>query len=95
MKATIRVRGATGDTGTRPEPERLQRAAYVLSEEGFEILHVGRFGISVCSEMEVFCRVLGVEPSGVSVVKLDPVSEELKELLDVMQVDSEPEFFDE
>jgi hypothetical protein len=72
----------------------LQRAASALSKEGFKVLHVGRFGVSVSSDQEKFSRVLGVKPTGKKVLRALPEQEELKELIDIIQIDSDPEYFD-
>src|ERR1700687_3926790 len=92
-KATIRVRGSSGVPNARPERERLDLAAKLLANEGFDVLRVGRFGVSVASEDENFARVLGGDPKSAPVGPVQPREQELKDLVDLIQVDREPEFF--
>jgi hypothetical protein len=89
----LRVRAASSDPSGRPERDRLQRAASVLSKEGFDVLHVGRFGVSVSSDPEKFSRVFGVKLSGGEVLRVPPEHEELMDLIDTIQIDSDPEYF--
>jgi len=93
MKATLHVRPEGDDPKARPAKDRVQKAASALSKEGFDVLHVGRFGVSVSSDQEKFARVLGVDVKAGKVVQVAPQHEELKDLVDILQVDSEPEYF--
>ena len=45
--ATVRVRSATDTAGERPDPARMERAAALLQESGFEVLRIGRFGVNI------------------------------------------------
>jgi hypothetical protein len=92
-KATIRVRGLSGLPNERPERARLEQAAQVLADEGFDVIRVGRFGVSVSSEDDNFERVLGVEPRAALVAPVQPKRPELKDLVDLIQVDNEPQFY--
>jgi hypothetical protein len=93
VRATLRVRATSSDPSARPDKDRLQQAASALSREGFDVLHVGRFGVTVSSDTENFSRVFGVEVNNASLAPVSPQSEDLRELLDGMQLDSEPEYF--
>jgi hypothetical protein len=57
--ATVRVRSATDTAGERPDPAKMERAAALLQESGFEVLRIGRFGVNIKGDEQAFQRELG------------------------------------
>jgi hypothetical protein len=75
----------------------MQRTAELLEQSGFEILRVGRFGVSVRGDEKAFKQELGVSPSrGSSLVETPhPNSEELSRLIDLVEISEKPLNFGE
>ncbi len=90
MKATVRVRA--NSESERPDRNRLESAARELATEGFDVLRVGRFGVSVSGDRERFLQSLGVDLQS-TVAEAHPSRAALRELVDLVQLDSEPEYF--
>lgn len=90
VRASIGV--AAPSSGERPDPERVQQAAEELARLGFEILRTGRRGVSVQAEPERFAEAFGVrpEPGQALVLRLHPDRPELAELVESLEVASEP-----
>ena len=57
--ATVKVRPDVANSD-RPTRSRVQEAADCLRGRGFDVLHVGRFGVSVRADAPLFERELGV-----------------------------------
>jgi hypothetical protein len=82
VHAMLRVAAIDGGQDTKPERSRVEAAAEALRENGFEIVRLGRFGVSVAAPAGVFESVLGarvqagvamsaaVEPSAASLAGL-------------------------
>lgn len=58
--ASVRVRPANDDNA-RPERGLLERAAGILQQSGFNVLNIGRFGVSVEGDPQKFVDTLGVK----------------------------------
>lgn len=97
IKATVRVRPRkpVEPTMLRPDPEDLQEAARLLSACGFQVRRVGRFGVSVEADADVFLRTLGVDLRLASDrVKVPrPASPDLDRLIDLVESSPDPEIF--
>ncbi|MCL4836719.1 MAG: hypothetical protein KJ058_01975 [Thermoanaerobaculia bacterium] len=78
--------------GERPHPDRLRKAAEELARLGFEVLRIGRRGISVQAEPGRFARVFGVrpEPGRALVLRLELDRTELAGLVESLEVAPEP-----
>ena len=94
VSATVRVRPGTAGQ-ERPDRARLERAAHLLSQAGFDVLRIARFGVSIRGEDSDFARVLGVKavPKTALAAPADPPSPELRELVDLVEVTSEPTLY--
>lgn len=57
--ATVTVR-ADAPSSVRPSRARVEEAAAYLRGRGFDVLHIGRFGVSVRGRIPLFERELGV-----------------------------------
>jgi hypothetical protein len=95
-KATIRVRPPSEEAGQRPDPDKMDRAAELLQEGGFEVLRKGRFGVNVQGDAHVFQRELGVniENSKSFVGAPQAPHGELSELIDLVEIAETPQKFD-
>jgi hypothetical protein len=94
-RATVRVKSPdTGEAG-RPEKQQLESTAKILKGLGFDVLRVGRFGVSIEGSDERFAEVFGVQiPSSKSVVaSVHPKQKELADLVDLLEVVPEPKQF--
>jgi hypothetical protein len=91
VSATVRVRSGTADQN-KPDRARLEQAARLLEKSGFNVLRIGRFGVSIRGEDKDFSRVLGVQPVAKQALAApaDPPSAELRDLVDLVEVTSEP-----
>lgn len=91
--ASLRVTPSSGISGaSRPEPLRVQLAASVLRELGFDVVRTGRFGVNVRADPARFESVLGVPASDLSRVSLaiTPNAPSLAGLIDYLEVLSTP-----
>ncbi len=90
--ATVRVRSDEGASGGRPDQARMERAATLLKESGFEVLRIGRFGVNIKGDATAFKRALGVDVSGAkSLVEAPkPAHEELSQLIDLVEIADKP-----
>lgn len=97
IKATVRVRPRqpVEPPVSRPDPEDLQEAARLLSACGFLVRRVGRFGVNVEADADVFLRTLGVDlrlaSNRVQVPR--PASPDLDRLIDLVESPPDPEIF--
>lgn len=93
VRGTVRVRARS--EGARPSASDVSAAAEKLRIAGFEVLRVGRFGISVAADGERFERILGVrpEPGQPLVAQIAPSDAELGQLVDQLEVASKPESY--
>jgi hypothetical protein len=87
VSATVRV---TSDQTSEQKPNagRLKRAAELLKKAGFDILRIGRFGVSVRGEEAAFRDVLGVIPKANKALIAPSARRvsELRELVDLVEV---------
>jgi hypothetical protein len=92
ISATISVKS---DDGERPDRQKLEEAAKLLAQRGFDILRIGRFGVSVRGEQNVFARVLGVaaEPNRAMAAEAKPSEPTLSDLIDRVEVATEPQTY--
>jgi hypothetical protein len=95
VTATVRVRSSGADPTGRPGQDALQDTAKILSDSGFRVKRVGRFGVSVEGETEKFARVLGVkvEPNQAVVAPVQPSDPKLKGLVDIIEAVPKPQLF--
>ena len=90
--ATIRVRPPANVSGQRPARERMERAAELLRQSGFEVLRIGRFGVNVKGDETAFQRELGVDlGQAASIVEAPrPHLKELSQLIDLVEIAAPP-----
>lgn len=93
--ATVRVKPEEGTPLARPEREKLEEAAKLLTESGFAVNRIGRFGISLSADDAVFKRELGVtpEPGKPLVAPIKPRHAPLAKLIDQIEITGAPEYF--
>ncbi len=89
ITATVLVNATEG---SKPDPARVEEAARLLARSGIDVLRIGRFGVSVEAESEVFARVLGVTPvpDGHKSYPVDPAEPALRDLLDSVELNAPP-----
>jgi hypothetical protein len=94
IRATVRVKN-TESQSQRPEKQAVESAAKMLKELGFDVLRVGRFGVSIEGADERFSDVFGVqvEPANGLVSKVNPKQRKLADLVDLVEVAPEPKKF--
>lgn len=92
VTATITVKPASGE---KPARGKLEEAARLLEQCGFDILRIGRRGVSVEGEPSCFSRVLGVDaqPNKALAATARPDRPELCELLDQVEVAIDPQLY--
>jgi hypothetical protein len=94
VSATVRVRP---DPADRDEPDRarLHEAARLLQQAGFEVLRIGRFGVSIRGEHRDFSRVLGVDaaPNVALSAPVDVQNPQLRDLVDLVEITSSPKSY--
>ena len=93
VAATVRVKSDV--SGDKPEQAKLERTADVLQSLGFQVLKIGRFGVSIRGEETDFSKVLGVEasPNKALSAEVNPTRPELKELIDLVEVTPKPNLY--
>jgi hypothetical protein len=94
ISATVRVRLGTTDRES-PDRKRLEQAAHALKQAGFDVLRIGRFGISVRGTQDHFLRVLGVEvdPGKAAAVRIDVPDRQLRDLFDLVEIATNPTLY--
>lgn len=92
VRASVRV---VADSSGKPNPERVRLVGEQLSELGFEVLRIGRRGISIEGEPERFEAVFGIhpEPARALTLEVHPRDARLKGMVDYLEVASEPVSF--
>jgi len=97
IRASIRVvpESFEGEAPKRPSRERMATAAEGLQRCGFEILRVGRFGVSVEADPAQYLEILGVPviPGTAIVAKVNPTAPQLAGVVDLLEVTPTAEFF--
>ena len=93
-KATVRVI-AEGGGDTKPDRSRLEAAASMLVECGFQVNRIGRFGVNIEGPAETFEKALGVcvVPDEATVATARPAEPELSKLVDLVEIASAPTLF--
>jgi hypothetical protein len=93
VSATVRVKPDV--LGSKPDRAKLEEAARLLKDCGFNILRVGRFGVSIKGEAASFSDVLGVEPKPDKALSAEahPAQQELRDLVDLVEVTPEPQLY--
>lgn len=93
--ATVRVKPKAGTPHARPKREELEEAAKLLTESGFSVNRIGRFGISLSADDAVFKRELGVilEPGKPLVALIKPRRAPLARLVDLIEITGAPDYF--
>jgi hypothetical protein len=95
VSATVRVRSpATGQTG-KPGPEALRHVAKTLTDLGFHVLRVGRFGVSIEGHPGKFARILGVDVvrDRALVAPIKPNDPKLKGFVDLIEATPKPQIY--
>jgi hypothetical protein len=94
-RATVRVKSAETGRAGRPEKQQLESTAKILEGLGFDVLRVGRFGVSIEGSDERFAEVFGVQvpPSKSLVASVNPQQKELADLVDLLEVAPEAKQF--
>lgn len=89
-KATVRVR--TPDAQLLPARTTMERAAELLRQSGFHILRIGRVGISIEADVQLFQEELGIDIQGREnlVAKPSPRGQELSRLIDLLEITGTP-----
>lgn len=91
--ATVRVCSQTTDPNARPAREHLEAAASLLRRQGFAVLRIGRFGVNIEGDAQVFERELGVRLSVASTGQVAPArprAPELSGLIDTVEIAGDP-----
>jgi hypothetical protein len=93
--ATVRVRAGADAEGGRPDQAKMERAADLLKQSGFEVLRIGRFGVNIKGDPSAFQRELGVDVSNAkSLVEAPkPSHHELSQLIDLVEIADKPTNF--
>src|ERR1700674_2624782 len=94
VSATVRVRPGSADQG-EPSRGRLEEAALLLRQSGFEVLRIGRIGVSIRGGQHDFSRVLGVDATANKALAapVDAPNAQLRDLVDLVEVVSEPKLY--
>jgi hypothetical protein len=92
ISATVRVKASHGG---KPDRRRLEEAAKLLRQSGFNVLRIGRFGVSIRGDDRDFSRVLGVkaEPNCALKVNVSPEQGALRRLVDLVEITPSPQYF--
>jgi hypothetical protein len=95
LSATVRVRLDGDSASGKPSPTALHDTAALLTELGFHVLNVGRFGVSIEGEAKEFSRVLGVdlEQDKPLVAEVHPQDPKLQTLIDLIEATPKPKLF--
>jgi len=90
--ATVRIRADDDTMGGRPDQAKMERAAALLKQSGFEVLRIGRFGVNIQGDEQAFQRELGVDVSNAkSLVEAPkPSRQELSKLIDLVEITGKP-----
>lgn len=94
--ATVRVRAATNTADDRPDKADMERAAALLSESGFTVHRIGRFGVNIEGDAGAFQQALGVDVSKSEnglVETARPSHQELSRLIDTVEIAQPPTGF--
>jgi hypothetical protein len=93
VSGTVRV--TPSPSGEKPDRSRLERTAEILKESGFDVLKIGRFGVSVRADANAFRNVLGVSPSTDTALcsATEPKNSELRNLIDLVEVTPRPHLY--
>ena len=93
--ATVRVRAGADAADGRPDQAKMERAADLLKQSGFEVLRIGRFGVNIKGDPSAFQRELGVDVSSAkSLVEAPkPSHHELSQLIDLVEIADKPTNF--
>jgi hypothetical protein len=85
--ATIGVMPET-ESNSRPSRERVIEAAAALKSAGFEVLHSGRFGVTVRGQLTTYVQVFGVTPKANAALtaRISPTAPELARLVDRIEI---------
>jgi hypothetical protein len=94
LSATVRVR-PSAEGQDKPDRVRLEEAARLLEQFGFDVLRIGRFGIGVRGDHRDFLRVLGVnaEPNKPLSAAIEPSDRRLRDLVDLVEVTTNPKIY--
>ena len=92
VSATISVK--PGDS-EKPDRAKLEEAARLLKESGFEVTRIGRYSVSVTGKQDDFSRVLGVQaaPDKAMATPAKPAQRELGDLIDKVEVAPKPQLY--
>lgn len=93
--ATVRVKPEAGTPFARPQREKLEEAAKLLIESGFDVRRIGRFGISLSADEAVFVREFGVTPQPGQPLTgpIKPRRGPLAKLVDQIEISGTPDYF--
>jgi hypothetical protein len=95
LSATVRVRLGDNSASGKPSEATLRDAAARLTEFGFRVLKVGRFGVSIEGEAKEFSRILGVEleKDRPLVAEVHPQDPKLQTLVDMIEAAPKPQLY--
>ena len=93
VSATVRV--TTSPSEGKPDRSRLERTAEILKESGFDVLKIGRFGVSIRADASAFRNVLGVLATADTALctATEPKNSELRDLIDLVEVTPRPRLY--
>ena len=93
VSATVRV--TTSPSEEKPDRSRLERTAEILKELGFDVLKIGRFGVSVRADASAFRNVLGCQrrPTRHFAPRPNQINSELRDLIDLVEVTPRPQLY--
>lgn len=90
MEAFTATIGVVPETpsNSRPSRERVSEAAAALKDVGFEVLHSGRFGVTVRGQLTTYVKALGVTPQANAALAttISPSAPELARLVDRIEI---------
>jgi hypothetical protein len=91
--ATVRVR--TDTENGRPSRGRVETAAGCLRNLGFDVLHLGRFGVTVRASPETFAHEfhINLKRDHAFVADIKPRTAVLAKLIDAIEVTPPAEYF--
>ena len=90
-RATVRVTSQDG-SDAKPDRGRLEAAASKLTERGFQVTRIGRFGVNIEGPEATFAKELGVKvkPQQSLVAPIKPAESGLSDLIDLVEVAGAP-----
>jgi hypothetical protein len=95
MQVSATIGAKSAEKGARPDRAKLEEMANELRRCGFEVLRVGRFGVSVTGDESTFAEFLGVEakPDEALSVPARPAGAALRDMVGTVEVVPRPQLY--